>query len=272
MTNDHSQLFDALPEPIEDALKASIQRFGVLVPVVRDQHGRMIDGRHRARIADQLNVKYRVDVVNVADEDEAREIQRTLNADRRHLSGEQLREHMVFLAEQTNEAGVGKYSENTIAHVVGVDQSHVNRTLRDSELMSTHKLPEYRKGADGKVRPARRPTIVPARDEREAGRAQAALTSLGDHTPARPVDVKRIERIAREHQAEQRRAEPIDDITTQAEVEIRHGDFRNALAGVRDVDAIITDPPYPPNVYAFFLLSLRSQHTCQRSGSREGAA
>lgn len=33
MTNDHSQLFDALPEPIEDALKASIQRFGVLYSV-----------------------------------------------------------------------------------------------------------------------------------------------------------------------------------------------------------------------------------------------
>lgn len=30
--------------------------------------------------------------------------------------------------------------------------------------------------------------------------------------------------------------------------------------------------PMLPNVYAFFLLSLRSQHTCQRSGSREGAA
>lgn len=71
------QLFDALPAHIEDALRASIERFGVLVPVVKDQHGNVLDGHHRARIADQLGVPYRVDVVQVADEDEAREIART---------------------------------------------------------------------------------------------------------------------------------------------------------------------------------------------------
>lgn len=57
------QLFAALPAPVEDALRASIGRFGVLVPVVRDQHGNTIDGHHRSRIADALGVKYRVDVV-----------------------------------------------------------------------------------------------------------------------------------------------------------------------------------------------------------------
>jgi hypothetical protein len=34
---------------LRPALRANIQRFGVLVPVVRDQHGGMIDGSHRAR-------------------------------------------------------------------------------------------------------------------------------------------------------------------------------------------------------------------------------
>jgi hypothetical protein len=34
---------------LRPALRANIQRFGVLVPVVRDQHGWMIDGSHRAR-------------------------------------------------------------------------------------------------------------------------------------------------------------------------------------------------------------------------------
>ncbi|HEU4568897.1 MAG TPA: ParB N-terminal domain-containing protein [Marmoricola sp.] len=85
------QLFDALPAHIEDALRASIERFGVLVPVVKDQHGNIIDGHHRARIAEPLGAPYRVDVVQVADEDEAREIARTLNADRRQLTEEQRR-------------------------------------------------------------------------------------------------------------------------------------------------------------------------------------
>jgi ParB-like chromosome segregation protein Spo0J len=64
------QLFDALPAHVEDALRVSIERFGVLVPVAKDQHGNMIDGHHRARIADALGVRYRVDVMTVADDDE----------------------------------------------------------------------------------------------------------------------------------------------------------------------------------------------------------
>ena len=85
------QLFDALDAATESALTESIRRFGVLVPVVRDQHGNVLDGHHRARIADTLGVKYPVSVIRVADDAEAREIARTLNADRRQLDAEQRR-------------------------------------------------------------------------------------------------------------------------------------------------------------------------------------
>jgi hypothetical protein len=152
------QLFDALPAHIEDALRASIERFGVLVPVVRDQHDNIIDGHHRARIADELGVEYRVDTVTVADEAEAREIARHLNSRRRHLSGEQLREHIVMLAERTTPSGVGELSQNEIAQVAGVSQPYVNKVLSDPELITSYKLPETRRGADGKVRPAHRPS------------------------------------------------------------------------------------------------------------------
>ncbi|MGH3847535.1 MAG: DNA methyltransferase, partial [Pseudonocardiaceae bacterium] len=59
----------------------------------------------------------------------------------------------------------------------------------------------------------------------------------------------RAERIVRDRQAEQRRvaqaraqaaAEP-----TPTTVDIRHGDFRDVLADLTGIDAIITDPPYP---------------------------
>jgi hypothetical protein len=80
------QLFDALPPTVEAALRASIERFGVLVPIVTDQHGNVIDGHHRKRIADELKVKYRVDLMNVDGDEQAREIARTLNADRRQLT------------------------------------------------------------------------------------------------------------------------------------------------------------------------------------------
>ncbi|MEJ7804019.1 MAG: DUF3102 domain-containing protein [Candidatus Limnocylindria bacterium] len=61
----------------------SIDRFGVLVPVVTDHHGRVIDGRQRIRAAKQLGIEYRVDVVRV-DPLEAAGICFSLNAYREH--------------------------------------------------------------------------------------------------------------------------------------------------------------------------------------------
>ncbi len=60
---------------------------------------------------------------------------------------------------------------------------------------------------------------------------------------------QRIERIKRDEVAEQRRvAEARQEAEVQPEparTEIRHGDFRDVLADLSDVDAVITDPPYP---------------------------
>src|SRR5258708_8232803 len=86
------QLFDALPAHIEAALEASIERFGVLVPVVTDQHGTILDGHHRKAIADRLGVKYRVDIIWTGSSEDRAEIARTLNADRRQLTEDQRRE------------------------------------------------------------------------------------------------------------------------------------------------------------------------------------
>ncbi len=240
------QLFDALPAHIEDALRASIERFGVLVPVVRDQRGNTIDGHHRARIADQCGVKYRVDVVQVADEDEAREIARHLNSRRRHLSGEQLKEHIVMLAQRATPAGVGELSQNEIAQVAGVAQSYVNKVLSDPQLITSDKLPESRRGADGKVRPAMRPTIIAAKNEREAERAQQALMALGEDAPAVPVlDVKRAERAARDKATEQARSTADATPLRTADIRMEHCSLADLALEPDSVDLMFTDPPYP---------------------------
>lgn len=175
------QLFDALPAHIEDALRASIERFGVLVPVVRDQHGNTIDGHHRARIADELGVTYRVDTVIVSDDGEAYEIARTLNTTRRHLTGDELREHIIMLAERVTPAGIGELSQNEIARIAGVDRRYVDRTIEEARQDgTTPNLPDSRRGADGKVYPAKRPTVVASKDAAEADRAQSSFALLGE--------------------------------------------------------------------------------------------
>ena len=124
------QLFDALPAHIEDALRASIQRFGVLVPVTVDQHGAMLDGHHRARIADELEVKYDRLVRHCDDDDERREIARTLNADRRQLDEDQRRAVAVDLRKQG-------HSYRAIGGALGVSHTQARQDVEAARLEST---------------------------------------------------------------------------------------------------------------------------------------
>lgn len=148
MTGEVAQLvqpFPALDQRTEAALRASIERFGVLVPVVHDQYGRILDGHHRSRIADDLGVDYRVDVRAVADEGEAREIARTLNADRRHLTPEQRRENVKALREEG-------HSQRAIAGALGVSKKTVQNDIATVQVDT----PIHVEGQDGKSYPARR--------------------------------------------------------------------------------------------------------------------
>lgn len=148
------QLFRNLAPPIEAALRASIYRFGVLVPVAKDQHGNILDGHQRARIADELGVKYPVNVIEVADEAEAREIARTLNEDRRPMAKEERLEVVKALREEG-------HSTTAIAGALGVNQSTVSR---DVQAMQSHNLPLAVRGVDGKSYPARKTPKPPVED------------------------------------------------------------------------------------------------------------
>lgn len=242
------QLFSALDAATKAALTESIKRFGVLVPVVRDQHGNVLDGHHRAAIADELGVKYPVSVLNVADEDEGRAIAVTLNADRRQLDAAQRREVVQHLRAQG-------HSQRATADALGVGLGTVQRDEAQLTRAGQLTVPPATRGRDGKTRTStpKRPTHVVAKDTREADRAQDALAILGDDAPERVIDVKRAERMGREKQAEQRRAEPVP-VSTNVDVDLRHGDFRSVLASLppSSVDAIISDPPYPRNFVDLF--------------------
>lgn len=163
------QLFPALDPATEAALRASIQRFGVLVPVTKDQHGRILDGHHRIRIAEEMGAECEVRVRPVADEDEAREIARTLNEDRRQLPREQRREVVAVLREDG-------HSQRAIAGALGVSQSLVHKDLR--QLNTSNQLTEPNRviGLDGKSRPASKPKPEPTRKRGPSGGFRDPLT------------------------------------------------------------------------------------------------
>lgn len=149
-----AQLFDPLPPDVHAALRDSVQRFGVIVPVVKDQDGNILDGHHRAAIADELGVEYRTVVRAVADQAEADAIAWTLNADRRHLTAEQRRPMVKALREQG-------HSQRAIAQATGVSEKQVRKDLATADQSA---VPERITGLDGKSRPSRpKPKVTVAR-------------------------------------------------------------------------------------------------------------
>jgi hypothetical protein len=104
--------------------------------------------------------------------------------------------------------------------------------------------------------PPQRTRDVAAETAGTSGRSVGRYKRIAEKAPdlAKKVDkgeleLGRADRIIRDREAEQRRvdqakveASKMGDVST---VDIRHGDFRDVLADLTGVDAIITDPPYP---------------------------
>jgi hypothetical protein len=116
----------ALSEDEYAALKADIAERGIVVPVVEDQHGNVLDGHHRVRIAAELGIGYPTELRNVADDDEARRVAFALNLARRHLTREQRRQ--LIAREITADPG---RSDREIGRLLGVDHKTVGSVRRE---------------------------------------------------------------------------------------------------------------------------------------------
>lgn len=141
------QLFPPLDAATEEALTESIKRFGVLVPVVVDQNGEILDGHHRSRIANALGIEYDVTRREVADDDEAREIARTLNMDRRQLDREQRREVVAHLWREG-------HSQRAIAGALGMSRGAIEYDIKSVKSGGLTKPTDRVTGTDGKSYPA----------------------------------------------------------------------------------------------------------------------
>ena len=139
-----------------EALKASIAKTGVEVPVVVDEHGDILDGHHRMRAYYELKAAG-VDVPPPAKdirrgltEAEKRNLARTLNAVRRQMSKDQRNKLIVAMREDG-------MSYRQIGEAVGVGKSTVERIAAGVP----NGTPEHITGADGKQYPATNPRPEP---------------------------------------------------------------------------------------------------------------
>lgn len=123
--SDYQVMPGLTPEEYQ-ALRVDIAEHGVLVPVVRDQHGNLLDGHHRAQIADELGVSYRVDIVNVRDDEHARSLARIYNLTRRHLSSAQKRQLIAAELKANPDR-----SDRETGRLLGVDHKTVGSVRRE---------------------------------------------------------------------------------------------------------------------------------------------
>ncbi len=130
-------MFQPMPDLSSDqlaALKVDIIKNGIIMPVVVDQHGRVIDGHNRRRIADELGIPCPTETHHVADDEEAHELALTLNCARRHLTREQIR--VLIGTEIARRPGD---SDRAIARRIGCDHKTVG-SVRGGEIPHLSKL------------------------------------------------------------------------------------------------------------------------------------
>jgi len=199
-----------------DALVADIVANGVLVPVVKDQHGRILDGNNRAKIAEQLGIDYPVKIVEVADDLDAWDKAVGLNCARRHLNREQKRE--LITAELMRRPD---QSDREIARRVGASPTTVG----------TVRTEVNRVWCDAEAAEHRRIAAIEAERKRWAEELTAQAVQAVDNELGRLATIALLDHTEK-------------GISWQVVGDVLERHFRNALCecGGGNADCVCTDP------------------------------
>lgn len=239
------QVMPALEPEQYQQLKNDIAERGVQVPVEYDEAGNILDGYHRVQACGELGIKDWPRIIRVGlSEEEKRAHARKLNIFRRHLDRETRRELIGAQLRETPQL-----SDRQIAGALGVSQPTVGTVRREMEAAGQVIKSITSMGADGKSYPRqveRRPSIM-ALGKQEATLALDALSKMdADELPDKPLSAKRVARLSREYQAQERAKDAPAEVFA-GNVALLQGDFRERGQEIapESVDLIFTDPPYP---------------------------
>lgn len=224
-----AELFPLMQGDEFDALVESIRTQGLREAVWLTADGALLDGRNRVRACQAAGVK---PDFRQYDGDDPVAFVLALNMDRRHLTVGQ-RAMVALKLVPMYEAEAAK----RIPQAAGARRGEKASAVAD--------LPRQTKSRDLAGAAAK----VSGRSVSQAKRVSESAPDLKAKVESGELALDRADRIVRDRQAAERRqaeaAAQQQQIKVGTSVDIRLGDFRDVLADLEGVDAIITDPPYP---------------------------
>ena len=239
--NQPYQLLPELPTWEYEALKESIRRYGVLLPVIKDDKGRTIDGHHRERACKELGITdYPIITLHGLSEEQKRNHALLLNLVRRKVTRKQLRE--IIAAELRRTPDI---SSSWLAEILGTTDKTVEavRDAVDPNIGNSEVRYLPRKG-----RKRRRVTRIVTFKAKDAQRARDALAALGNDAPGRPTELRLVERRARKKEKLEEIKGRLKKPRSGDEIRLYHCPLQKfqRLASIEpgSVSLVLTDIPY----------------------------
>jgi 16S rRNA G966 N2-methylase RsmD len=196
--------------------------------------GKVLDGRHRYKACLTSGTEPRF---RDYDGDDAIGFVLSENVKRRHLTSGQL----GFIAQDVEKAYAVEARRRQVEAGRQFGAGHPKELVADLPQASPHERKSRERAA--------KTVGVSGRVVQQTKRVGEKAPDLAEKVKAGTMAIDRADRIVRDREAEQRRVEVARQTALVADVEtlvdIRLGDFREVLTDLHDVDAIITDPPYP---------------------------
>ena len=237
-------------------LAASIAELGLLQPIGIRKDGTLVYGYHRLEACKQLGWSEIPAVIVDGDDLRAELAEISENLIRHDLTLLERAEHLarmraVYEQLYPNARGVGRPAKNgaTVAPFsewAAAQTGLAQRTVQHYVQLADSIAPEVRDAIrhtpianDGRELQQ----LASLEPEKQRAVAELITSRAADSVKTATRELARREALEREDSSE-----------LPAQVQIRHGDFRVALADIppRSVDAIITDPPYPAEYVPLF--------------------
>lgn len=238
--NHTEDILPPLPSEEYEALKAAIADHGVDVPILIDQHKEIIDGKHRRRACEELDIECPTIVQHVESEAERLRLRLELNCNRRHLNRKQKRAMIATYLKADPQIGNPELGE-----IVGVSKNTVESVRKELERTSQIDHFEVLRGKDLKYRKRRR---ILSNTKKETDHAADIVSELPDSPRIIPFKYakRKALRVKRQREREEiaANAPPWNDRNIQLHC-CRFQELPK-VAGIKpgSVRLMLTDPPY----------------------------